>query len=378
MSGAEHEVAVIGAGPAGLASAACLRQEGVEAVVLERGGRVGTAWRGHYDRLRLHTDRRSSNLPGLPIPREAGRYPSREDVVAYLERYASEHGIEPVFRAEVTEVSRRAGAWAVVHRRGFLRARCVVVATGFTDEPVRPEWPGEERFPGPILHSAGYRNGEPFAGRDVLVVGFGNSAGEIALDLVEHGASADLAVRSPVNVLPREVLGVPILALAVPLSLLPPAVADALSAPVLRLAVGPYDELGLERKERGPFRQIEEERRIPLIDVGTVQLLRSGGAGVRPGVVGFDGPEVRFEDGSTREYDAVVAATGYRPSFRDFLHGAGRVTDDEGVPLVSGRRTALPDLYFCGFYLSPRGMLREIGIEARRIADDIAGGGASP
>lgn len=370
----EHDVAVIGAGPAGLACAACLKREGVEPEVLERGQAVGTAWRTHYDRLHLHTDRRNSNLPGLPIPAEAGRYPSRDDVVAYLERYAAEHGIEPTFGAEVTRLSRPSGAWEVVHRRGSLVARNVVVATGFAGEPVRPEWPGEESFPGPIRHSADYRNGAPFAGQDVLVVGFGNSGGEIALDLAEHGATPELAVRSPVNILPRELVGLPILALAIPLSFLPPAVADTLSAPALRLAIGSYERLGLEPKAKGPMRQIEEDRRIPLIDVGTVELLRTGGAGVKPEVVGFDGPEVRFADGSASRYDAVIAATGYRPSFHHFLEGAERVTDEEGVPLVSGRPTALAGLYFCGFYLSPTGMLREIGIEARRIAAAIADG----
>jgi len=366
-----HPVVVIGAGPAGLAVAACLKRRGVEVTVLERGAAVGSAWRGHYERLRLHTDRRHSGLPHLPIPSRAGRYPPRESVVAYLERYVEEHGIEPLFEAEVRRVFRSDGAWKVVHARGSRRAGEVVVATGFTDEPVRPRWPGEESFPGPVLHSSDYRTGEPFSGLRVLVVGFGNSAGEIALDLAEHGASPDLSVRSPVNILPREILGIPILALAIPLSFLPPRLADALSAPLLRLAVGSYDELGLRKSPKGPFRQIREDGRIPLIDVGTVELLREGGVGVRPGLVGFDSERVRFDDGSSGAYDAVVAGTGFRPSFHQYLEGAGEVTDEDGVPRKSGRETALPGLYFCGFFLSPTGMLREIGLEARRIAREI-------
>lgn len=363
---------VIGAGPAGLAAAACLERRGVEVTVLERDDAVGAAWRRHYERLRLHTDRRRSGLPHLPIPPRAGRYPSRKRVVAYLERYAAAYGIQPLFGAEVRRVSRAEGRWEVVHSRGALRTGHVVVATGYTDEPVRPRWPGEESFPAPVLHSSEYRSGREFSGLRVLVVGLGNSGGEIALDLSEHGASPDVSVRSPVNILPREILGIPILALAIPLSLLPPRLADALSAPVLRLAVGSCEELGLRKSPKGPFRQIREDGRIPLIDVGTVELLREGGAGVRPGVAGFDRERVRFDDGSAAAYDAVVAATGFRPSFRRFLEGAEEVTDGDGIPRRSGEATSLPGLWFCGFHLSPTGMLRQIGLEARRIAREIA------
>ncbi|MFW6199707.1 MAG: flavin-containing monooxygenase [Gemmatimonadota bacterium] len=367
-----YDAVVIGAGPAGLASAACLRHRGVEAPVLERDSAVAPAWRSHYRRLRLHTNRRLSGLPHLPIPRDAGRYPRRDDVVAYLERYASEHAIEPRFETEVVRVCRSDGLWRVVHREGSLRTRTVVVATGFTDRPNLVRWPGDDSFPGRVLHSSEYRTGEPFAGRSVLVVGFGNSAGEIALDLVEHGAHADLSVRSPVNILPRQLLGIPILALAIPLSVLPPRLADAVSAPLLRLVVGSYDRLGLRKSRKGPLRQIEEDRRIPLIDVGTVELLRTGGAEVMGAIDRIDGATVHFSDGSTGSYDSIVAATGYRPSFDRFLECSDRVTDDTGVPRKSGRPTSLPGLYFCGFYVSPTGMLREFGIEARRIADHIA------
>ena len=92
---------IIGAGPAGLATAAALRARGLNAVILEKSDAVGAVWRRHYDRLHLHTDRARSGLPGLPIPKAYGRYPSRAQVIEYLEAYAAKFALKPVFNAPV-------------------------------------------------------------------------------------------------------------------------------------------------------------------------------------------------------------------------------------------------------------------------------------
>jgi len=364
---------VIGAGPAGLACAACLKRRGVSHVLLEREQAVGSAWRRHYDRLHLHTNNRMSRLPHLGYRHGVPRWPSRRQVIEYLERYAQHHGIDPRLGAEVSEVRRDDGRWLTrtVPGDAYTSAN-VIIATGYTGEAVRPQWPGMETFPGTILHSSEYRNGQPYRGRNVLVVGFGNSGGEITLDLAEHGARPALSVRGPVTVIPRQVLGIPILALAVPLSRLPAGLADLLTAPLLRVYFPDLHRLGLRKSEKGPFRRIAEERRIPLIDIGTIGLLRAGGATVYPGIARFEGPRIVFDDGQQAKFDAVVLATGYRPSFTGFLAPAQQVTGGSGLPQTSGRPTSLPGLYFCGFYVSPRGMLREIAIEARRIARQIA------
>ena len=237
---------------------------------------------------------------------------------------------------------------------------------------MRPRWPGIEAFPGAILHSSRYRNGSRYRDQRVLVVGFGNSGGEIALDLAEHGARPALSVRGPVNIIPREILGIPILAMAIPLSRLPPRLADLLAAPLLAASLPDPRSLGLRRSDGGPFRQIAERRRIPLIDIGTVELLRRGGAGLRPGIQRFEGEQIVFSDGSKARFDAVILATGYQPSFHRFLAEKDRAIDDAGVPESSGRPTSLPGLYFCGFYVSPTGMLREIASEAKSLARHIA------
>ena len=102
---------IIGAGPAGLAAAAALRARGLNAVILEKSDAVGAVWRRHYDRLHLHTDRARSGLPGLPIPKAYGRYPSRAQVVEYLEHYTAKFDLKPVFNAQVRAIRRDGPAW---------------------------------------------------------------------------------------------------------------------------------------------------------------------------------------------------------------------------------------------------------------------------
>jgi cation diffusion facilitator CzcD-associated flavoprotein CzcO len=206
----------------------------------------------------------------------------------------------------------------------------------------------------------------------VLVVGLGNSGGEIAIDLCEHGAEPSIAVRGPVNVVPRELFGIPIQAISLLQSRLPPRVADLVSRHVLRLALGDLSRLGLEQGSEGPMSQIRRRGRIPLIDVGTLALIRRGRVTVCPGVASFGESDVRFADGTRRAFEAVILATGYRPQVAAFLHGATAALDRDGAPASSGCETAVPGLYFCGFRVSPAGMLREIGREARRISAAIA------
>ncbi len=260
------DAVVIGAGPAGLAVGACLQREGVPCIVLERAESVGSRWRTHYDRLHLHTDKTRSALPYLPFPDAAPTYPSRQEVVDYLDAYAAHFGLEPRFGEEVETVRRHGEGWETVTSRGRYRSRRVVVATGFANEPNEPMWPGREDFGGTVLHSAVYRSGEPFRGLDVLVVGIGNSGAEIALDLAERGARPTLAFRTPTNVIPRDILGIPLLALSRLSMKLPPAWADRLNAPLLRLIFGDLTRYGFRAArsrwvlDRNPWREPLNER----------------------------------------------------------------------------------------------------------------------
>jgi len=361
---------IIGAGPAGLACAMTMRTAGLKAAVLEKAGTVGSAWRRHYDRLHLHTDRRHSGLPDMAMPKSYPAYPSRAQMVDYLESYAARFDVRPTFDAAVSRIRPDGAQWRAETTQGPFSAPVVVVATGMAETPYRPAWPGSETYRGLLIHSSDYRNPQAFSGQRVLVVGFGNSGGEIALDLANAGIDVTLAVRGPVQILPRDLLGFPILSWAILQRPLPARLVDTLNAPILRLAVGSIEKLGLQRAAKGPRQMIEEDGRVPLIDIGTLAKIRDGSIKVRGGIDRLTPDSVVFADGREEKFDAVILATGFRSDLRRLIPGADGVLDEHGAPRVTGRATAAPGLYFCGHIVSPTGQLREIGIEARRIAED--------
>jgi cation diffusion facilitator CzcD-associated flavoprotein CzcO len=204
------------------------------------------------------------------------------------------------------------------------------------------------------------------------VVGFGNSGGEIALDLANAGVDVALAVRSPVQVLPRDLLGFPILAWAILYRRLPARLVDAINAPILRLAIGPIEKLGLRRAAKGPRQMVEEDGRVPLIDIGTLDKIRDGAIKVVGGIDRFTSDGVMFSNSVSETFDAVILATGFRPDLRQLISDVEDVFDRHGMPRVTGQATAAPGLYFCGQITSPTGQLREIGLEAKQIADAAA------
>jgi cation diffusion facilitator CzcD-associated flavoprotein CzcO len=162
------------------------------------------------------------------MPTDWPRYPSRDQFVEYLTSYCAHHHLEPNYDQRIIRLERLGTGWRARSASEEWHARHVVLATGANRRAVRPIWPGMESFSGEILHSRDYRNGDPWKGRSVLAIGFGNSACEIAIDLAERGARPHLAVRSPVNVIPRDVFRlVPVLQLAIAMRHLPAAVADA-------------------------------------------------------------------------------------------------------------------------------------------------------
>lgn len=360
---------VVGAGPAGLASAACLKRIGAEVTILDRAARIGSSWRKHYARLQLHTTRGRSALPGLAMPQTRGRYPTKAEVIAYLEAYARFHGLHPQLGCGVQAVAPAQDGWRVTHDGGESVADIVVFATGLADAPRLPEWTSE--FDGPVVHSSGYDTAAPYAGQRVLVVGFGNSGGDIALDLAEGGAQVTMSVRGPVNIVPKELFGVPITSLTLINRILGPRIADAATGPILRAVLGRPEDYGLRAAAKGPARQVAEDGRIPLIDCGTLAAIKAGQVAIKPGVTRVAGRVVRFADGSDAVFDAVIAATGYDVDLRGLL-GNSPVLDDAGRPRVSGAATGAPGLYFCSYRAAPNGQLNRMGQEAKAIAADVA------
>jgi len=364
---------IIGASAAGLASAACLQKEGIEYIILEKNPQVADTWRNHYDRLHLHTSKKWSALPFKLFDRSLPQYPSRQDVVNYLDDYTKELNIHPLFDTKVLSVKKEEGCWISETTNGTYKSKFVIVATGMNQKPVLPVIKGINSFHGKVIHSSQYKNGKEFAGKNVLVVGFGNSACEEAICLHEHDAHPFLSVRSAVNVLPRDIFGFPALEIGKLTSMFPARVADKINAPLIRMLVGDITKLGLKKSKYGPLEQIKKQKRIPLLDIGTIKLIKQGYIKVFGDIVSIEGNTVYFEENKQQDFDAIILATGYEPNLESFLH----LTDDRMSDLYkeTSRQSMLgkDGIYFCGFYLSPMGMLREIGIEAKRIAKDIAG-----
>jgi putative flavoprotein involved in K+ transport len=370
---AAPDALVIGAGPGGLAAAAALRRRGLRPLVVERAENLGASWRAHYDRLHLHTTRRLSALPGLPIPRAYGRWVGRDDVVRYLEQYAEHHDLDIATGIEVQRVDRAdqaGGGWELPATGGrVLTSAVVVVATGHNHTPYIPDWPGRDTFDGELLHASAYRNASPYAGRDVLVVGVGNTGAEIAVDLAEGGAGrVRLAVRTAPHILRRSTAGWPAQASGILCRRLPTGVVDRIAPYIERAGVPDLAEFGLPRPDSGLYSRVREGA-IPVQDVGLVAAVRSRRVEPVAAVERFDGGKVHLADGTDIGAEVVVAATGYRRGLEPLVGHLG-VLDGRGRPVVHGARTpaGAPGLYFTGFTNPISGMFREMAIDARKIA----------
>ena len=357
-----QDVVIVGGGPAGLAAGATLRARGIDVTIIERG-RVGEPWRGRYDRLHLHTIRSLSHLPSYRIPRDFGRWVARDQFVQYLEQYAAHHCLEPQFGVEATRIDRDDGHWSVRTTAGTIPARVVVVATGYTRLPHLPRWPGT--FDGPVVHSVEYRNPQPYRDQDVLVVGAGNSGTEIAVDLAEGGARrVRIAIRTPPNILPRDVKGFPIQLLGIVFRRLPPALLDPLFLVLERATIPDLSAFGLPRPS-APFSQFRRTRTVPIFDVGFMDAVRRGVIEVVSGVTALDSRAVVLADGSRVFPDTIVAATGYEPGLEPLV-GHLTAIGDHGIPSPQSR------LHFVGMHIPLSGFLHEVGADARRVARDVA------
>ncbi|MFJ4694082.1 flavin-containing monooxygenase [Streptomyces sp. NPDC088766] len=372
---ADRPVYVIGGGPGGLATAYALRARGIRAVVVEKSDRVGASWRRHYDRLHLHTTRRRSALPGLPMPRRFGRWVARDDVVRYLEKYAEHHELEIVTGVEVSRVERTPdGTGWLLHASGGreLTGAAVVVATGYNHTPALPDWPGRDTFTGELIHAAAYRNGTPYAGRDVLVVGVGNTGAEIAVDLVESGAGrVRLAVRTVPHIVRRSTAGWPAQYSGILVRRLPVKLVDRVCRLLAGVSVPDLSAQGLPRPDTGLYTRVREGA-IPVQDVGLIDAVRTGKVEVVAAVDGFEDGEVVLADGTRVQPDAVIAATGYVRALEDLV-GHLDVLDPRGRPTAHGPRTpaTAPGLYFTGFTNPISGNLRELSLDAERIAKAV-------
>jgi len=365
---------IIGAGAAGLATAARLRQRGLPYRLIDAGDAVGASWRDRYDSLQLHTVRWLSSLPGKPIPKAYGRWVRRDDLVRYLQAYAEDLDLRPELGVRATRVDADGAGWQVETSTGSLTADAVVVASGYSHTPYVPDWLGRDSFAGEVLHSSAYREPSPYAGQRVLVVGSGNSAGDLVTELAGVAGEVIMAVRTPPNIVRRDTRGVPSQLIGIASDPLPTALKNPMSGLLRKLTIPDLSAYGLPAPEKDGFSQFQRSRTIPILDHGFVDAVVSGRVRVVPAVTGFVDGAVRLADGSQVEVDAVLAATGYHTGLPSLVGHLG-VLDERGMPLVSGSHTLpqAPRLHFIGILVELTGVLREIRIQAGQIARSLAG-----
>jgi putative flavoprotein involved in K+ transport len=316
---AKHlEVAVVGGGQAGLAMGYYLREQGLRFAIFERGDSIAPAWRERWDSLTLFTPRRYSALPGLPFPGDPDGYPTRDEVIAYLERYAETFELPIKLNSEARRLSHEGGRFVLEVGGRTVTADQVVVATGPFQTPFVPKL-AQDLDPGVWqVHSTGYRQPGDVPEGAVLVVGGGNTGFQIAKELsATH--KVQLSVGSKQKPLPQRIAGRDLFWWLTKTRLLSTTVESRLGSKL--------------------------RSRDTLIGSSPRELKRRYGVELKPRALDAAGRTVRFEDESELEVDALIWATGYRPDLSwidlPILDSNGRLRHRRGV-------TDVPGLYFLG------------------------------
>ena len=335
-------VVVVGGGQSGLAAARVLREFRVPSLILEAGHRTAGSWPHYYDSLESFSPAGYSSLPGMAFPGEPDHYPSRDEVADYLERYAATLDVEIQTDTRVETILQDGRAFLVLTEDGReLHASGIVAASGSFSNPYRPDLPGEETFTGKVLHVAGYRDPVPFEGQRVVVVGSGDSAAQIANELAAV-ATTSIATRHPIRFIPQR--------------------------------IGSHDvhywfrETGFDTLP-APWLSKITDGAVVTDSVGFRQTLAEGRVDRRPMFAGLDEDRVIWSDGDSEPVDAIILATGYRPSV-GYLRELGALDDRERPFHAGGISTTHPGLVFVGLeyqrsYAS--NTLRGVGEDARAV-----------
>ncbi len=335
-------VIVVGGGQSGLAAARALRELRMPAVILEASDRPAGSWPRYYDSLRLFSPAGYSSMPGMPFPGAPDRYPGRDEVAGYLERYAARLGVEIRTRTRVQTVRQDGREFIVVTDRGrALRASGIVAASGSFSSPYRPSFPGEEGFTGGLSHVADYRNPAPYAGQRVIVVGAGDSAAQVANELAPV-AAVTLATRHPVRFLPQRLGGQDV---------------------HYWLRESGFDTLPAEWLSKITGGSVVTD------SVGFQQTLAAGLVDRRPMFTALDGNQVVWSDGRREPVDAIILATGYRPSL-DYLRELGALDADAAPIHVRGISSTHVGLVYLGLEYQrsfASNTLRGVSADARAV-----------
>ncbi|XP_057468759.1 probable indole-3-pyruvate monooxygenase YUCCA11 [Actinidia eriantha] len=369
----ETVVVIVGAGPAGIATSACLNRLSVPNVVLEREDCCASLWKNRsYDRLKLHLAKQYCQLPNMPFPDDAPTFVPKSGFIRYLDNYVSRFKVNPLYGQSVRSAVYEGGRWRVEAVSGetsvkMFVGRFLVVATGENSERFVPKVVGLEGFGGGVLHSCEYVNGERFRDKDVLVVGSGNSGMEIAFDLSNYGVRTAISIRSPVHVLTKEMVQVGMYLL----KWLPCSAVDSIAQSLSKLKYGDLSQYGIRTPTKGPFYLKRTTARSPVIDVGTIYKIKTGEIQVFPSLSHVKGDTIEFVSGKAVRFDAIVFATGYRTTVRKWLKDDGDLFNDNGMPKQRppNHWKGNKGLYCAGFSSSG---LFGISQDAENIAKDIS------
>jgi len=378
-SAVRAEVCIIGAGSSGVAAAKALKEKGIAFDCYEKGSDIGGMWRyendngmsSAYRSLHIDTSRKNLGYSDFPIPDHLPDFLSHWEVLRYLEAYADYFGVRPLitFRTEVTRVAPDGGAWNVTLAHGVTRRyRAVLVANGHLWDPRWPSFPG--RFHGDVIHSHYYRTADRFEGKNVLVVGIGNSAVDIAVDLCRRARQVYLSTRRGAWIMPKYIMGVPTDRWSAFLSRrlgLPTRITRAIMQRLMFLAVGDQARYGVPRPQHPMWREHATISQELLSYVG------HGWIRIKPDVRSLEGDRIAFVDGSTEAMDAIIYATGYKTTF-PFLDPEVFEVRDNRAALY--RRMLPPDrpgLYFVGLVQPIGPTIPLVEIQARWLAAVLAG-----
>ncbi len=361
-----YSAIIIGAGPAGLAASHGLKKNGIDHVVLEAGPQIAFKWTQLYDSLTLHTGKHMSALPGMPFPKETPLFPSRIDFLDYLSNYTKSFQLPIRTGCEVIKIERLENRWKIFEKDKEWESVNLVVATGILSSPNVPNFPGQEKFRGRILHSVDYRRPDPFIGHRVLVIGVGNSGGEISAELAKFGAKVTIAVRSGALILPRALLGIPIQYYSCIVSYFPRKVQQMITAATSKVA-----EImrGKPVLPKPPFTECPD---VPLIGFHLADAIRRGSISVKGAISEFLEDGVKFVDGTKEVFDNIICATGYHAAV-GILQGLIQM-DHCGFARRKNRIESLdqPNLYFIGHNYDGTGGLFNIARDSKILTHRLS------